>query len=1104
MAGSVDGALRIRSVTMTRVARLSRGRGGGRAITSSVGVSRLLARKVQAPPPPPPAAIASHASSLTSSITLTRGNRCRRRGRGGANDASLVSDPRFCREIGGKGVKPCSIPTVSSRWMNGLGIFHVTPSGSSPLRYRVTWRSGHGAAFGGDEGGRRQGCGYASSVSTSPAMAIFSSLDSRRAKLTDMSMDVSLTASAAAASSPPSSSSSISVSESAMADALDLSLEEEALKCAIRRIESEEDTPVQVDLRYQLVGMGLALSQGHAGMDHSTRRCFEMWLHFCSVLGKSKTLKALYLQGNNLGSMESQVDNPLLRALSEGLAANTSLEAVHLYANEIADKGADAIAGALLSTHGLPSLEVLELGVNGIGDAGAIALASAIVCNQRICSSTRSEAYGRTSDVGGIGIQVVSAPFRVGGEEEEEGVNEHCGQVENKDLWLYMCHNLVGREGCRTLSASLRARLLSEMMVEQKVDSIPGRTEEIREKAVESENARSGQRQTRAEVSGLIEGGGVFLEGNPGFSVEDIVVRDGVGPKISVEDSENQRGLEIDSQLEGKAAAARKDRKGNLQASTRLRGLSMGDLHPADVHRRTLPITEDCSVPDEMNEIGVRLENALNSEMGEIFGADRVPGQRQNPSIAGGSRGMQTEMDGSFDEKIKSDERAGSGEHVTESKQESDASGSNGGNLAEAMVSHVSTPSQAEVSAATGSPRQSDRGVHKGEQWDSVARTGSHQSERCYDGEQEKGVWKDNPIKGMIDNSDEEEGGGFVSAMEESADSTVEFRVQSSSQDQEPQTSSTFVLRDDETLASANSVANQLGTVTSSKGVRSLSTRPPPLGHNSSESERPTSTEVPGNLSSISVASCSSPLPSSSFHDLQRQHGSSFKPTSGSHASSSSSSHSAHSDFRAVQRTDDDNRGAMEEGTSSRHWSPLQRMLPAEWRELVIGTAGFDCLWEIDQLLRDERDNVLPPYNQIFRALEMCPPEAVRAVILGQDPYPRRGDADGLAFSKPKIEGSLENILEALENDLGCQHIAFRRPATGSLTTWAQQGVLLLNTALTVSPGMSGSHLDEWKPFTTAVITALSNRQGPGIPFALWGRKAQVRITSLLTTFTTT
>ncbi|MGJ7581435.1 uracil-DNA glycosylase [Variovorax sp. RHLX14] len=134
---------------------------------------------------------------------------------------------------------------------------------------------------------------------------------------------------------------------------------------------------------------------------------------------------------------------------------------------------------------------------------------------------------------------------------------------------------------------------------------------------------------------------------------------------------------------------------------------------------------------------------------------------------------------------------------------------------------------------------------------------------------------------------------------------------------------------------------------------------------------------------------------------------------------------------------------------------------------------------------------IFPP--QPLRALELTPPEEVRVVILGQDPYHGRGQAEGLAFSVAPgvaIPPSLRNIFKELERDLGTPPPAFPVPG-GSLVKWATHGVLLLNTCLTVEEGQAASHAKKgWEVLTDAVIRHVANGERP-VVFMLWGAHAQ-------------
>lgn len=133
--------------------------------------------------------------------------------------------------------------------------------------------------------------------------------------------------------------------------------------------------------------------------------------------------------------------------------------------------------------------------------------------------------------------------------------------------------------------------------------------------------------------------------------------------------------------------------------------------------------------------------------------------------------------------------------------------------------------------------------------------------------------------------------------------------------------------------------------------------------------------------------------------------------------------------------------------------------------------------------------HIYPPGPEIFAAFAHTPFDAVRVVILGQDPYHGPGQAHGLCFSvRPgvRVPPSLENIFREIERDLGIP-----RPDHGCLTPWADRGVLLLNSVLTVEEGHAGAHQGKgWEGFTDAAIDAL-NREREGLVFLLWGSYAQ-------------
>ena len=138
---------------------------------------------------------------------------------------------------------------------------------------------------------------------------------------------------------------------------------------------------------------------------------------------------------------------------------------------------------------------------------------------------------------------------------------------------------------------------------------------------------------------------------------------------------------------------------------------------------------------------------------------------------------------------------------------------------------------------------------------------------------------------------------------------------------------------------------------------------------------------------------------------------------------------------------------------------------------------------------KKHRAVIYPPGNQIFNALNSTPFEQVRVVILGQDPYHGPGQAHGLCFSVlpgVKTPPSLANIYREVYSDLG-----ITEPGHGSLQSWADQGVLLLNAVLTVERGQAGSHQGKgWETFTDAVVQKLNDKR-EGLVFMLWGAYAQ-------------
>ncbi len=168
--------------------------------------------------------------------------------------------------------------------------------------------------------------------------------------------------------------------------------------------------------------------------------------------------------------------------------------------------------------------------------------------------------------------------------------------------------------------------------------------------------------------------------------------------------------------------------------------------------------------------------------------------------------------------------------------------------------------------------------------------------------------------------------------------------------------------------------------------------------------------------------------------------------------------------------------------------------LDASWKARVGAHFERPEMQALSEFLRGELragKTIYPAPKNIFAALDATPFEAVKVVILGQDPYHGPGQAHGLCFSVlPGVPAppSLENIFKEIERDL-----AIARPDHGCLIPWARQGVLLLNSVLTVERGLAGSHQGKgWEGFTDACVDAL-NRERENIVFLLWGSYAQAK-----------
>ena len=162
------------------------------------------------------------------------------------------------------------------------------------------------------------------------------------------------------------------------------------------------------------------------------------------------------------------------------------------------------------------------------------------------------------------------------------------------------------------------------------------------------------------------------------------------------------------------------------------------------------------------------------------------------------------------------------------------------------------------------------------------------------------------------------------------------------------------------------------------------------------------------------------------------------------------------------------------------------------WLKLFDEEFKKEYFKDLNYYLKKEINNhktIYPPLNKIFNAFNLTNFEDVKVVIVGQDPYHGVNQANGLSFSvgkKTKLPPSLLNIFKELESDLG-----YRRPEHGNLEKWAKQGVLLLNSVLTVEKGKPNSHVNKgWEIFTDKILVKLSNLKKNSV-FVLWGVKAQ-------------
>lgn len=165
--------------------------------------------------------------------------------------------------------------------------------------------------------------------------------------------------------------------------------------------------------------------------------------------------------------------------------------------------------------------------------------------------------------------------------------------------------------------------------------------------------------------------------------------------------------------------------------------------------------------------------------------------------------------------------------------------------------------------------------------------------------------------------------------------------------------------------------------------------------------------------------------------------------------------------------------------------------LTNSWKAILATEQQQTYYQNLQSFLTEQykQETVYPKKEHIFNTLQLTDYDAVKVVILGQDPYHGPNQAHGLSFSVEqgqKIPPSLKNMMKELQQDIGCD-----LPDDGDLSDWARQGVLLLNTVLTVQAGRANSHKGQgWEQFTDAIIEKLAERNKP-IVFILWGKPAQ-------------
>ena len=166
------------------------------------------------------------------------------------------------------------------------------------------------------------------------------------------------------------------------------------------------------------------------------------------------------------------------------------------------------------------------------------------------------------------------------------------------------------------------------------------------------------------------------------------------------------------------------------------------------------------------------------------------------------------------------------------------------------------------------------------------------------------------------------------------------------------------------------------------------------------------------------------------------------------------------------------------------------------WNDLIEKERKKEYFKELEAFIESERCkyDIFPAQKDIFRAFDICPPDDLKVVIVGQDPYPTPGNANGLAFSVPsdvKPAASLKNIFKEISYEFNKSDTLLKVRRNGDLSDWAEQGVLLLNTVLTVRSGEPESHKGKgWEIFTDSILKYIDAMDRP-LVIMLWGNEAR-------------